>query len=430
MLQKLSLVLLTDLFWLCLCLPGYALLRRVWPAVHEAGLLAVIAWSAFASFLLLSPASLAGYALGAPLGAFSAVVAVAVVASVVVLVRARAHVEWLACLRREQSAGWLLLAGLLWLQARVGAYFDGDATFHLGRVRVLLQHGFTNRDIYLSDYYFQHIYHSNLLYPIYASASQLTGHTYLEVWFYSQAWAKLLVAAGHYALGWSATRRRSVAWLLALVVITANAGETYTTYPNTLAVGWLLPLLLAAGWSLLTPDPPPRQALAVAATSLVLAQVHALYAVYAGLALGPGLVAALLWPRSSARRGPIVGALAGLLCAAPFLLISQYAFKPTLPNAQPSAPAAPSAQPQAAPAPPPPPSQRSVGDIAADVNKGKPASPTPAVAAGGGHLEKGLELDTATGKVWFDPDKMGGKTFVTLGFASFALGLIGAFRRR
>jgi hypothetical protein len=417
-------VLLTDLFWICSCLPGYALARRLWPAIHEAGFLQVIAFSMLGSFLLLSPVSMLGYALGAPVGLFSGALALAVAVGLVLLIRERAHRELFACLAREPIVAWLALFALLWLQARVGAYFSGDATFHVGRIRVLLQHGFTNRDIYLADYHFQHIYHTNLLYPIYASLSQLTGQTFLEAWFYSQAWAKLLVAAGHYALGYGVTRKPFVAWLLALTMITANAGETYTTYPNMLAVGWLLPLMLGSGFALLARDPPPRQALAVAAACLVMAQVHALYAVYAGMALAPGLLVALLWPRLPARRAPIVYALLGTLIAAPFLLVSQFGFRQTA-----AADAVVATQPSAATAPAAPsaPPER---DLAADVGKGRPAVPTPAVAAGGGHLEKALELDEKTSLVWFGPEKMGGSGFIALGVAGYLLALIGAGMRQ
>jgi hypothetical protein len=200
-------VLSNALYWFCLSLPGYALLRRVWPALHELGLLGVIGLSFLASFLVLSPLSLLGYALSLPLWPFSAGIALACVLGLASCVRDRAQRELAPMLRREPLAGWLLLAALLWLQARIGGYFGGDATFHVGRMRVLLQHGFTNRDIYLADYHFQHIYHTNILYPIYASIAQLTGASYLEAWFYSQAWAKLMVAAGHYVLGWAVTRR-------------------------------------------------------------------------------------------------------------------------------------------------------------------------------------------------------------------------------
>jgi hypothetical protein len=450
-------MLLIDLFWLCLCFPGYALARRCWPGLHDAGLLAVIASSVLGTFLLLSPVSMLCYAVGAPVAVFSAAVALSVVVGVAYCVRVRADRALIAGLRRENLVAWILLAGLLWLQVRVGAYFGGDATFHLGRVRVLLDHGFTNRDIYLKDYYFQHIYHTNLLFPLYASASQLSGQSYLATWFHSQAFAKLLVAAGHYVLGFAVTRRKLPAWLLALTVITANAGETYTTYPNTVAVGWLLPLQLAAAYTLLARDAKLRYAAVVAACSFVTAQVHALYAVYAGLAMAPALVVLGALPWSRGRRRAIALGLVGALGAVPFLLVSQFAFKPKSsrePEVQPQpAVVAPAPQPIAATTPqtqPGPSEPKPAGSVPAlqgqtppaaaaelpepprwlpEVDKGKPSIPTPAVALGGGHLEKSLELDQRAVQVWFAPEKMGGKGFVALGFLGFAIGLGIAFGR-
>lgn len=425
-------MLLIDLFWISALFPGYALARRCWPGMHGAGLLAVIASSLLGTFLVLSPVSLACYAIGAPVAVFSAAFVLSVVLGIAYCVRVRADRELIAGLRRENVLAWIVLAGLLWLQVRVGAYFSGDATFHLGRVRVLLEHGFTNRDIYLSEYHFQHIYHTNLLFPIYASASQLTGQTYLATWFHSHAFAKLLVAAGHYVLGYAVTRRKLPAWLLALTVITANAGETYTTYPNAVAVGWLLPMQLTAAFALVTPDARLRYAGVVAACSFVTAQVHALYAVYASLAMGPGLVVLGALPWSRGRRGLIALGLLGASAAVPFLLVSQFGFRPPAgssggpdsgetqartPPVQPSAPVSPGAQ-RKLPDPP---------RWLPEIDKGKPIVPTPAVAVGGGHLEKSLELDQQAVQVWLAPEKMGGKGFIVLGFIGFAIAL--AFAR-
>lgn len=427
-----------DLFWICSCLPGYALVRRLWPGVHDAGLLAVIACSALATFLVLSPLSLACYAFGAPLYVFSAGVVAAIGLGAVACFRARAHRDLLACIRRENVCAWLPLLGLLWLQARVGAYFSGDATFHLGRIRVLLEHGFTNRDIYLADYYFQHIYHSNLLFPMYASASQLSGENYFAAWFYSQAWAKLLVASGHYVLGYALTRRSLGGWLSALIVITANTGETYTTYPNTLAVGWLLPLQLAAAFTLLGSEARRLQIGAIAAASFVTAQVHALYAVYAGLAMGPALALLIGAPVARGKRGLIALGLAASLAAAPFLVVSQYGFRPAS-GARP-----PPSTPPAGPAPEARTEQPDSGDAvptfsftplppptySPQVNKGKPIVPTPAVAAGGGHLEKSLEMDERDESVWLPVETMGGRWFFVFGFVGFALALVRDRERR
>jgi hypothetical protein len=361
------------------------------------------------------------YAVGAPVAVFSAAFVLSVLLGLADCLRVRADRELRAALARENAL----------------AYFTGDATFHLGRVRVLLDHGFTNRDIYLAEYHFQHIYHTNLLFPIYAAASQLTGQSYLAIWFHSQVFAKLLVAAGHYVLGYAVTRRKLPAWLLALTVITANAGESYTTYPNTVAVGWLLPMQLAAAFTLLTRRASLRYVAVVAACSFVTAQVHALYAVYAGLALGPGVAVLGVAPVSRGRRGLIALGLLGALAAAPFLAVSQFAFKPKLhvgsndaseaasPIPPPSA-AAPSAtnpaQPVLGPEEPPDPPK-----WLPEVDKGKPIIPTPAVAMGGGHLEKSLELDSRAVQVWMAPEKMGGKGFVALGFIGFALAIAIAF---
>ena len=50
-------------FWLILGLPGYALLRRYAPRSFEGGGPSVLSLSYLASFALLTPISLAGYAL-------------------------------------------------------------------------------------------------------------------------------------------------------------------------------------------------------------------------------------------------------------------------------------------------------------------------------------------------------------------------------
>jgi hypothetical protein len=252
--------------------------------------------------------------------------------------------------------------------------------------------------------------------------------------------------------------------MLALTVVTANAGETYTTYPNTVAVGWLLPMQLAAAYALVGRASRPRSAVVVAGCSFVMAQVHALYAVYAGLALAPALVLMGLLPWSRVRRRWIAWGLVGSLAALPFLAISQFAFKPkntggepgpALPEEQPTAAAVSPARPrpetppaaEVAPAPPRTPSAEvapAPADAAAPVgarpkppppkwlpqiDKGKPAVPTPAVALGGGHLEKSLELDPDLVQVWMAPEQMGGKGFVLLGFFGFALALGVAFAR-
>jgi hypothetical protein len=440
-------LLLTALLWLVLLLPGHALARRLWSrplfASEGGGALSGLALAFLATLLLLSPISMACYAFDAPLWVFSAGLAAVCGLGALELARTRADRALWAALRRESLVPWLLLGALLWLQARVGAYFEGDATFHLGRVRVLLEHGFTNRDIYLADEHFQSIYHTNLLYPLYASLAQLSGESYLAVWFHSQPWAKLLVAAAHFVFGHALTRRPLAGWALALTVIAANAGETYTVYPNSLAVGYLLPLMLAGGFSLLGRGDVRGATSLLAASVFVSAQVHALYALYAGLALGPALalfalgsavVRAIAAKRggagsrlSSASPVRIALGLACLFIAAPFLIVSRYGTPAVIaarlwpeppPRAAPEAGASTPQSPASASArPSPPPITKPVPDN----RKGRPVVPTPAVQLGGGHLEKWLEHDSKSNLFRFMPEHMGGRGFIAFGLVAFAL---------
>jgi hypothetical protein len=396
-------VVLTCTFWALFFLPGYAFVRRFWPAPREAGLLYTLGLGYAASLLVISPVSLLCYWAEAPLHVFSAACALAIGLALPVLIRGRADRELWALAKREPLVPILLLAGLLWLQARTGGWLDGDATFHLGRMRVLLEHGFTNRDIYLAQYHFQHVYHTNLLFPLYASAAQLTGQSYLETWFYTEAWAKLLVAAGHYVFGYALTRQRFAAWLLALCVITANAGETYTLYPNTLCVGYLLPMLLGIGLSFAgRRDGGVCTIAALAALDGLLAQIHALYAVYAALMLAPVLALSLLQARGVRERWLVLLAIASLGVAAPFVFVSTHAFRSEI-----EIPTAPDELETPIPVAPAP-------GLAYDQPM---VVVRPALAAGGGHLEKVLDA-VDEDHVVFNPRRMGGRAFVLAGFAA------------
>ncbi|HTU60525.1 MAG TPA: hypothetical protein VMF89_18870, partial [Polyangiales bacterium] len=395
---------MTALFWATFFLPGFACLRGVLPGFRRVsrlvsplpsgGLLQQIAYGYAFSFGLLSPVSLLCYACSAPLWVFSAALSALCILAGVGLVRARHRLQrrrMTVLLRAEPLVVYALLGGLLWLQARLGGWLDGDATFHLGRIRVLLEHGFTNRDIYLREYHFQHAYHSNLLFAVHASAAQLTGQSYLQSWFYSEAWAKLLVASGHFVLGHTLTRKRSVGYALAAVMLTLNAGETYALYPNTLCVGYLLPVLLALGFSSLTLREVwlGQRMLLMALLSFVVAQVHALYVIFAALTLGPALALAVL------RRQPLrshvlrIGVLCSFAAAAPFIAVSMFGFR----DAE---------QVQTAPEDIEPPKVQAAPPAGVAAPAKPVAQEKPALAAGGGHLEKVLD-SPASAAYKFDP---------------------------
>jgi hypothetical protein len=177
--------------------------------------------------------------------------------------------------------------------------------------------------------------------------------------------------------------------------------------------------------------------------------------------MGPALLVLALSPWTRGRRRLIAWGLAGAMAAVPFLLVSQFAFRPRgarggggddaalssaadvqarpitpiLASVWPSGtslarqlPELSTPQSHAAPVPPAAPVKRPKWML--EVDKGQPVVPTPAVALGGGHLEKGLEVDEEAVRVWMPPEKMGGRAFVALGFVGFALAVLAAIGRR
>jgi hypothetical protein len=431
-------VLLTAIFWGLFFLPGYACSRGALPGMRwfsrrvapvrdghggGGGILHNLAFGYVFSFGLLSPVSLLCYALGAPVWVFSAALcAWCLLALAGLSLRLRARGWQLQRMRvLLQAEPWLLYAlllGLLWLQGRVGGWLDGDATFHLARVRAMLEHGFTNRDVYLREYHFQHAYHSNLLFAVYASAAQLTGQSYLESWFHTEAWAKLLVAAGHFVLGHALTGRRSVGYALAICIVTLNAGETYTLYPNTLCVGYLLPVMLGLGFrsTSLPVRWLGRRALLMGFIAFIVAQVHALYTIYAALTLAPVLVLALVRRQGLRARWLRASVLCSFVAALPFIAVSMFGYKS-------------SEQVVSAPEELEPPKLEAAPPASAP-QAPKPASvPTPPLAAGGGHLEKTLD-SPAEEQFVFVPARMGGTWFVAAGYAALIAACVLYGRRR
>jgi hypothetical protein len=410
---------------LALCLgrfPGASAIGRVaapkrmfgWP--FGSSVLSRLAYAYAGSLLLASPFSLLCYATHAPLWCFSAALCLLFALGAFGLAQhARQQQRWRRP-RLDALVPCLCLLALLWLQGRVGGWLDGlhgDVTVYVARMRVFLEHGFTNRDTYLPEYRFQHVYHNNLLLAVYASASQLTGLPEIESWFHTEVWAKLCVAAGHAVLGERLTGRRYAGIMLALAVLTLTAAETYALYPNALSVGYLLPMLLAHGFA-----PPgarrfmPAASAWLAALTWILGQVHAAYAVYGVLLLGPwfGLWAVIGWLRPWARPARLSACLA-LLClttASPFLLVSAFGERDPQPLRF---------APEGVAAPIPPPARTRAG-----VTSVTAPHPNRAADALGGHLEAALE-PLADLKVVFMPERIGGWPFLLTGFTCSALAI-------
>ena len=442
---------LISLFWVCFLVPGLALCLGCFPGLARFGVpgrvfgfpfgasaLSRVGYAYAGSLLLASPWSLACYALGAPLWCFSAALCVlfalggyGLASHVGRRLRAQRRSR---VLRSATLAGLsalvpcLCLLALLWLQGRVGGWLDGmhgDVTVYVARMRVFLEHGFTNRDAYLADYRFQHVYHSNLLLALYASASQLTGLPELNTWFHTEVWAKLCVAAGHAVLGERLSGRRQVGVLLALAVLVLTAAETYALYPNALSVGFLLPMLLAHGFapSVARAGAPrfaPAPSAWLAALPWVLGQVHAAYAVFGVLLLGPWFgvwtLRLLFRPRPRARRAWLAACLA-LTClatASPFLLVSMFAERDPRPLSYAREEVAP-------PIAPPPRTRAGVASVTGPrTNR--------AADALGGHLEAALE-PLPDFKVVFMPERMGGWSFIATG-AALSLLALALYRER
>lgn len=306
-----------DLWWLLSVLPGLALLRRLGLWLDQ-GPFAALSASYAATFVLLSPIAIVGYAFGLPVAGLA-------YASIALIALATFDLTW-HVLERERwpRPAWTWLLGALvaammaadyWASQRVGSYRIGDAHYHMGKIRMLMDHGFVNWDPFVPGGMFDLVYHSNLYHALIAAFGQHSELAGYEAWSRVLPWTKLVVAGSAEALAFALFRSRVLGLGAAGAAVIAWAPLNIMPYPNQLAAIWLLPLVLARGIDLLNGDEPRRAAAGIAALSLLLAQLHALYYAFACLLLGPALLVAL--GIAVARRGlrswafaPLLGLLA------------------------------------------------------------------------------------------------------------------------
>lgn len=327
------------LFFLLLLLPGYVLLRYLAKDDLRSGLLGVVGVSWLLTLALLSPVSILCYVLAAPLGVFTGACVLAVVAAAVEVTRR----AWWGEIGRLVVGGLcveaLIVATDMVLGSRVGAITEGDAVVHLTKIRFLLDHGFNNLDPFVSGNHFSPIYHTNLLHALYAACSSLTGIHHLSTWFASLPFAKLLIASGAYYMTWCVFDRRWPAWVAAVFTVACQGPITFAVYPNKLAPLWLAAMMIGFTVQACGRGASWREPLKLAAGSLVLGQLHALYGAFAGVVLAPALVVALgvrIVRREKAPWWPGVGVVA-LSAALPFLLIARSGMTPTSTSAPPVA---------------------------------------------------------------------------------------------
>lgn len=313
------------LFWLALLLPGYALARLVDEDDAECGLMGMIGLAPFWAFALLSPVTILCYVLHLPVAVLSVASVAAVIAGAVVIQRRR----WWRSLGRLVVGGLglelALVAADLVMGGRVGAFMTGDAEIHLARIRYLLDHGFSNYDPFSGPPSFFALYHTNLLHGMQAACARLTGVNYLDSWAASIVWAKAVACGGVFYFAWSVLRSRWSAWAPAIYALALVSPVMFLLYPNQLAIYWLTAVMLGLGIQALR-SPGWRVPVKLAAASVVLGGVHALYAIFAGLAIAPvfGVTLVLRLIRRRPDRRTLMLGMIALLAGAPFPLVGRF----------------------------------------------------------------------------------------------------------
>lgn len=317
-------MLISLLFWLALLAPGYAIARRLSDDDLDSGLPGAFALSTFYALAALAPLAIVCYVARAPAWVFSGACLAFIIGGAAQIVRHR----WWKDIRALFIAGLTIELAILLIDAamgaRAGSFYTGDALTHLARVRFLLDHGYSNTDPFLGEPYFWPIYHTNLLHALLAAATQLTGLRSIDVWVATLPWAKLFVASCAYLLAWNVFRSRVAAWLAAVTVAASVAHSTILIYPNRLVPLALMPLALAFAVQALRGEGRRIAIVKLALASLLVGQLHGLYALFLVAFAAPVLFAIaghrLLRERSTAMR-PLLCALA--LCAGlPFPIIS------------------------------------------------------------------------------------------------------------
>jgi len=310
------------LFWLLLMLPGLALVVRCEPESLQDGVLSLVARAYFASLTLLTPVSVIGYVLHTPVWVLSMAVVLAIAGGVLSLVRMRQRLRVYAF--RPSWLTWACSALLVCdgvLGARVGSHVFGDSAFHIGRVRMLLGEGLGSWDVLLPGHQFESTYHTNLYHALLAVSAQLSGLDPGAAWVAMWPVTKLMTWACAYELALRVFGDERCAWIAALSAGVSFVTQSAFPVPNTLCCFALLPFGLACSLRLLKSEPAAQDAAWVGVASLVIAQVHILYAVFLLLWTLPLLgVRALCRVRHKHARGVPLGACGAALASVPWIV--------------------------------------------------------------------------------------------------------------
>ncbi len=294
---------------LVVLLPGSLLAR----ALHRPSVSAALAWSLTGIFGAGAIVFAVHGSLDLALGLYAALGAAALA---VVLLKA----EWVP---RRRPIGVILLGAvvgaLLW---HVAGTLDGDALFHLARVRKLL--AFSDLHLRTLDEFKDGGLHPGYAFPLWhlllAFVSRLAGVEPGRVLLHEASILCPLAFAVVYESGIAVFRSRSAAFaaLLATVALFAFAGGHGGSYvflalPATTARQLLVPVVIALFfWFVRRPS--RAGAATLAAGGLALALVHPTYALYVLIPLAGYVAARALLVRGEVRRGLM--ALAALLVPA------------------------------------------------------------------------------------------------------------------
>lgn len=322
---------ITLIFWFGLMFAGAVIVRRWAPSEFESGPMGVAILGFLASAVVLSPISILCYTLHLPVFVFSAACVLLVVGALVMATRREYWRDMRSLLVGAMCVETVFVIFDMTLGGRVGAFLAGDAQVHLARIRFLLANGFSNQDPFIEVPGFFATYHTNLLHALQASCSQLTGVDYLGTWSMSWAWTKLMFAAASYYLAWTVFDNRWSAWVAGLFALFLNSTVSFTVYPNQFSANVLVPLIIAFAIQVCRQPTSVNAILKLAAGTLVLGQIHGLYAGFVCLAIGPTLAVVLGWrilKRQTHWRLTAL-ALAALLLGTPFSLIAKYVSGPS-----------------------------------------------------------------------------------------------------
>jgi hypothetical protein len=281
-------------FWLVLCLPGYAFLRRFFPDALDGGAPSTVALSYLASLALLCPISVVGYVLHLPLFVLSGSILLSVLGAAIWLARhSRFPQRWPTPSLIAILVG-LLIAGDAIVGLHAGSYITtGDGPFHVARVRMLVTYGFNSWDPLMASRRFDPIYHTNIYHALMGAAAQLTRRSAPEVWIYTLFWAKLVSAASIYHLARVALDKRWLAWIAAGMFTVWTAPNPLVTVPHNVSVYFLLGLGLAFALELMQGQPRLRSMLGLAACAALLPQFHGLVYVFLCFSVAPVLLGRL-----------------------------------------------------------------------------------------------------------------------------------------